>query len=85
MKRTKSVFVAWAISALIISMSYVSVNDAAAQYFKGKTVTVIAPVPGGSGLDRMIRSFAHHCKKHIPRQSECYRSEHARGGRCAAA
>jgi tripartite-type tricarboxylate transporter receptor subunit TctC len=53
-------------SALLVAVPYLSVSDAAAQYFKGKTVTVIAPVPGGSGLDRMIRSFAHHWKKHIP-------------------
>lgn len=38
----------------------------AAPYFKGKTITVIAPVPGGSGLDRLIRSFAHYWQNHIP-------------------
>lgn len=66
MKPIKTSLFALAISAIVFAMPAVSISHAAAQYFKGKTVTVIAPVPGGSGLDRMIRSFAHHWKKHIP-------------------
>ena len=39
-----------------------------AAYYSGKTITLIVPVPGGSGLDRLARSFAHHWQKHIPGQ-----------------
>lgn len=39
-----------------------------ADYFTGKTLTLISPVPGGSGLDRLTRSFAHHWPKYIPGQ-----------------
>lgn len=38
----------------------------AAEYFKGKTITVISPVPGGSGLDRLTRAFVRVWPKHIP-------------------
>ena len=38
----------------------------AADYFQGKTVTVISPVPGGSGLDRLTRAIVRHWPKHIP-------------------
>lgn len=43
-----------------------SVDADAKDYFEGKAITLIVPVPGGSGLDRLARSFAHHWKKHIP-------------------
>lgn len=66
MRLKKSVLFSAAIAAFSMVAAMLPVSDAAAQYFKGKTVTVIAPVPGGSGLDRMIRSFAHHWKNHIP-------------------
>ena len=38
----------------------------AADYYAGKTITVISPVPGGSGLDRLTRAFVRHWPKHIP-------------------
>ena len=39
-----------------------------AEYYTGKTITLISPVPGGSGLDRLTRSFARYWPKHIPGQ-----------------
>ena len=66
MGRIKTSILATVGSAFLLAAPLVSINDASAQYFKCKTVTVIAPVPGGSSLDRMIRSFARHWKKHIP-------------------
>ena len=38
----------------------------AADYFEGKTIIVLSPVPGGSGLDRLTRAFVRHWPKHIP-------------------
>ena len=38
----------------------------AADYFEGKTIAVLSPVPGGSGLDRLTRAFVRHWPKHIP-------------------
>ncbi len=37
-----------------------------ADYYTGKTITLISPVPGGSGLDRLTRSFSRHWSKYIP-------------------
>ena len=37
-----------------------------ADYYTSKTITLISPVPGGSGLDRLTRSFARYWPKHIP-------------------
>ncbi len=37
-----------------------------AQYYKGKTVNFLIPVPGGSGLDLIARNFSNHFAKHIP-------------------
>ncbi|MEC7488346.1 MAG: hypothetical protein VYA17_02030 [Pseudomonadota bacterium] len=56
--------IAAALTALTLVCAGTTAN--ARDYFKGKTVTVISPVPGGSGLDRLIRAFAKHWPKHIP-------------------
>ncbi len=37
-----------------------------AEFYAGKTVTVISPVPGGSGLDRLTRAFVRHWPQYIP-------------------
>lgn len=37
-----------------------------AQYYKGKTINFLIPVPGGSGLDLIARNFVQHFAKHIP-------------------
>ena len=37
----------------------------AKDYFEGKTITVLSPVPGGSGLDRLTRAFVRHWPRHI--------------------
>ena len=39
---------------------------AGAQFYKGKTMTMLVPVPGGSGLDLVARNFARYWAKHIP-------------------
>ncbi len=41
-------------------------GNAQAQYYKGKTINMIIPVPGGSGLDLIGRTFAPYLSKHIP-------------------
>ena len=46
---------------LAFGVTTASAND----YYKGKTITVISPVPGGSGLDRLTRAFLKHWPKHI--------------------
>lgn len=38
---------------------------AGAQYYKGKTINFLIPVPGGSGLDLIARNFIQHLAKHI--------------------
>ena len=39
---------------------------AGAQYYKGKTINFLIPVPGGSGLDLIARNFVQHFAKNIP-------------------
>jgi len=53
-------------AALVLTAAMALVNPATAQYYKGKTVTMLVPVPGGSGLDLLARTFARHMAKHIP-------------------
>lgn len=41
-------------------------SPAGAQYYKGKTINFLIPVPGGSGLDLQARIMAKHLAEHIP-------------------
>lgn len=54
------------VAALVLTAAMTVANPAPAQYYKGKTVTMLVPVPGGSGLDLLARTFARHMAKHIP-------------------
>lgn len=56
---------ALASAGLLITGLAPATASAAGDYFKGKTITVISPVPGGSGLDRLTRAFVQHWPKHI--------------------
>ena len=42
------------------------VLPANAGYYDGKTITLLIPVPGGSGLDVIVRTFARNWQNHIP-------------------
>ena len=63
-KFTTGVVAAAAMTAAVL----VAPATAQAQYFKGKTITMLIPVPGGSGLDLLARTFAEHMARHIPGQ-----------------
>ncbi|MDA0239754.1 MAG: hypothetical protein O3A84_06965 [Proteobacteria bacterium] len=50
-----------------LSIAAVSVTTPVdAQYYKGKTINLLVPVPGGSGLDLNGRVIARYLEKHIP-------------------
>ncbi len=56
-----------ALAAMAAAILVLTGSGSGAQdYYSGKTVTVISPVPGGSGLDRLTRAFVQHWPKHIP-------------------
>lgn len=42
------------------------VSPASAQYYKGKTINLLIPVPGGSGLDLQGRILGKYLSKHVP-------------------
>lgn len=44
----------------------VASDASAAEYYEGKTITVLVPNAAGGGLDLIIRTFAKHWGKHIP-------------------
>lgn len=60
----QSILVASLAAAGIAAGSLVAPADA--QYYKGKTINFLVPVPGGSGLDLQARIMAKHLAKHIP-------------------
>jgi len=47
----------------IVSLAGGSAN---AQFYKGKTIDLLIPVPGGAGLDLIARVFADHLSDNIP-------------------
>ena len=54
-------------TGLIVAIALVAGPGAHAKdVYKGKTITVLSPVPGGSGLDRLTRAFVKHWPGHIP-------------------
>ena len=63
-------FVSLVATAALLAGVVANGTSQAAEYFKGKTLTLIVPVPAGSGLDRIARSFARYWEKHIPGNPE---------------
>ena len=47
-----------------------SAAPADAQFYKGKTINMVVPVPGGSGLDLNARIVTRFLSKHIPGNPE---------------
>ena len=47
------------------ALAVLAAPSAEAQFYKGKNITMLVPVPGGSGLDLMARTVARHMEKHI--------------------
>jgi putative tricarboxylic transport membrane protein len=52
----------------VVALAAVTVASTAqtAEFYAGKTLTIVSPVPGGSGLDRLTRGFARSWSKYIP-------------------
>ena len=63
MHQTKFVLAGFALAALAATAL---TAPAEAQYYKGKTINFLVPVPGGSGLDLQARIMAKHLAGHIP-------------------
>ena len=55
-----------AASAATLAAATLATTAQSAEFYAGKTVTVISPVPGGSGLDRLTRAFVRHWPQYIP-------------------
>ena len=55
-----------AAAATALAVAAMASNVRAAEFYAGKTVTIISPVAGGSGLDRLARAFARYWPKYIP-------------------
>ena len=56
-----SIGVALGINSIALTAS----SPAQANFYKGKTITMLIPVPGGSGLDVIARTFANAMTKYI--------------------
>jgi tripartite-type tricarboxylate transporter receptor subunit TctC len=54
------------ILALYLASHGAKAQDAVAQFYKGKTVTIIAASSPGGGYDLYARTIARHIGKHIP-------------------
>ena len=74
MHHTKLFLAGFAIAALAATALTPS---AEAQYYKGKTINFLVPVPGGSGLDLQARIMAKHLAGAYPRQTEDRGPQHA--------
>ena len=53
-------------TAAVVGASILVAAPAHAQYYESKTIDLLIPVPGGSGLDLVARVFADHLSKNIP-------------------
>ena len=50
----------------LTTTSLIMADASAKEYYEGKTLTMLAPVSAGGGLDLIIRAFARHYGKNIP-------------------
>src|ERR1043166_3317852 len=60
--------VSWVVvvSIAMLPVGRASAQDSAAQFFKGKQITVIVGSSAGGGYDIYARLLARHMSKHIP-------------------
>src|SRR4051812_38498565 len=50
----------------LVAMTNAALSDPVADFYKGKTVTVIASTGAGGPLDLIARTVAKHMARHIP-------------------